>query len=119
VKDFSRLDERFRLPVDTWNQLPAHHDYGFAVFKLKPGVATVHPMAFSFPRRDQKTLFFHTHALLSATRIRALATQRLAGIPRQCQEVHEGGQGQGVDCTRTTLLSETDARAVAQSRYVR
>jgi hypothetical protein len=60
VKDFSRLDERFRLPADTWNQLPAYHDYGFAVFKLKPGVATVHPMAFSFPRRDRKALFFPT-----------------------------------------------------------
>ena len=60
VRDFSRLDERFRLPADTWHQLPAYHDYGFAVFKLKPGVATVHPMAFSFPRRDTKALFFPT-----------------------------------------------------------
>lgn len=60
VKDFSRLDERFRLPDDTWKKLPDYRDFGFAVFKLKPGAATVHPMAFSFPRRDTKTLFFPT-----------------------------------------------------------
>ena len=60
VKDFSRLDERFRLPQDTWDKLPAYRNYGFAVFKLKPGEAKIHPMAFSFPRRDTKTLFFPT-----------------------------------------------------------
>ncbi|HZV35537.1 MAG TPA: hypothetical protein VFB72_13270, partial [Verrucomicrobiae bacterium] len=52
-KDFSRLDPRFRLPKDAWKKLPGYHDYGFAVFKLKPrGLQKVHPMAFSFPRRD-------------------------------------------------------------------
>jgi len=60
VNDFSRLDERFRLPPGTWDKLPAYRDYGFAVFKLKPGAATVHPMAFSFPRADKSTLFFPT-----------------------------------------------------------
>jgi hypothetical protein len=60
VKDFSRLDERFRLPADTSNKLPQYETYGFAVFKLKPGAMTVHPMAFSFPRRDVSTLFFPT-----------------------------------------------------------
>jgi hypothetical protein len=62
VADFARLDERFRLPTDTWNELPAYKSYGFAVFKLKPGTmpVRVHPMAFSFPRRDVKTLFFPT-----------------------------------------------------------
>lgn len=60
VKDFSRLDERFRLPADAWDKLPGYRDFGFAVFKLKAGAATVHPMAFSFPRRDLKTLFFPT-----------------------------------------------------------
>jgi len=58
--DFSRLDERFRLPKDAWKQLPAYESYGFAVFKLKPGVMKVHPMAFSFPRQLAKTLFFPT-----------------------------------------------------------
>ncbi|SRR6266481_936903 len=58
--DFSRLDERFRLPKDAWKQLPAYENYGFAVFKLKPGAMRVHPMAFSFPRQLPKTLFFPT-----------------------------------------------------------
>lgn len=60
VNDFTRLDERFRLPTNTWAQLPGYSDHGFAVFKLKSGNAKVHPMAFSFPRRDAKTLFFPT-----------------------------------------------------------
>jgi hypothetical protein len=61
VKDFDRLDARFRLPDGVWAKLPSYHDYGFAVFKLKPdGVQQIHPMAFSFPRRDVHTLFFPT-----------------------------------------------------------
>jgi hypothetical protein len=60
LKDFSRLDERFRLPANTWAQLPGYGDYGFTVFKLKPGNTKVHPMAFSFPRRDPNALFFPT-----------------------------------------------------------
>lgn len=60
VNDFDRLDERFRLPTDTWKKLPDYQSYGFAVFKLKPGAATIHPMAFSFPRRDASKLFFPT-----------------------------------------------------------
>jgi hypothetical protein len=59
-KDFSRLDERFRIPDRAWKQLPQYHDFGFAVFKLKSGNAKVHPMAFSFPRRDLQSLFFPT-----------------------------------------------------------
>jgi len=60
LKDFSRLDERFRISDAAWKQLPAYKDYGFAVFKLKSGEAKIHPMAFSFPRRDIKSLFFPT-----------------------------------------------------------
>jgi len=60
VKDFSRLDARFRLPEGAWKKLPSYTDYGFAVFKLKPGLQQVHPMAFSFPRRDVHSLFFPT-----------------------------------------------------------
>lgn len=60
MKDFSRLDERFRISDHVWKKLPQYHDYGFAVFKLRSGAMTVHPMAFSFPRRDPKTLFFPT-----------------------------------------------------------
>ena len=62
IKDFSRLDERFRLPADTWDALPAYRDHGFAVFKLKSGekAKKVHPMAFEFPRADKSQLFFPT-----------------------------------------------------------
>lgn len=60
VNDFSRLDERFRLPTNTWSKLPDYQSYGFAVFKLKPKAITVHPMAFSFPRRYARSLFFPT-----------------------------------------------------------
>src|SRR6267142_2636568 len=59
-KDFSRLDERFRLPPDAWKQLPQYESYGFAVFKLKSGEMKVHPMAFTFPREKARTLFFPT-----------------------------------------------------------
>lgn len=60
INDFARLDERFRLPAGTWEKLPAYQHYGFAVFKLKPGQKTVHPMAFSFPRARIASLFFPT-----------------------------------------------------------
>lgn len=60
VKDFARLDERFRLPAGTWDDLPTYKDHGFAVFKLKSGEKKVHPMAFEFPRRSPKILFFPT-----------------------------------------------------------
>lgn len=58
--DFSRLDARFRLSDAVWKKLPQYADWGFAVFKLKPGTTTVHPMAFEFPRRDPTKLFFPT-----------------------------------------------------------
>src|SRR5688572_11094269 len=60
--DFGRLDERFRLPAELWLELSAYADWGFAVFKLKETAnrSRVHPMAFTFPRRDLKRLFFPT-----------------------------------------------------------
>ena len=60
IKDFERLDPRFRLPGETWNALPTYADYGFAVFKLRPGNHEVHPMAFTFPTRHPQQLFFPT-----------------------------------------------------------
>jgi hypothetical protein len=65
VKDFSRLDERFRLPTEVWESLPQYKDYGFVVFKLKKtekdkDKSKVHPMAFDFPRANAKKLFFPT-----------------------------------------------------------
>lgn len=55
-KDFERLDERFRLPSTP----SAAKGFGFAVFKLKKGSKTVHPMAFEFPRAKPGKLFFPT-----------------------------------------------------------
>lgn len=73
LADFERLDPRFRLDPTVWERLPRYRDWGFAVFELAPkrlglwarlfggpGRQTVHPMAFRFPRRDPRTLFFPT-----------------------------------------------------------
>jgi len=82
LDDFGRLDERFRIPADAWDRLPAYRDYGFAVFKLKASPSRrsagilrrsvskpagdtrkprrVHPMAFTFPRRNPELLYFPT-----------------------------------------------------------
>jgi hypothetical protein len=60
VADFSRLDERFRLPTEAWNDLPQYKEFGFAVFKLKEGKKTIHPMAFDFPTAVPNRLFFPT-----------------------------------------------------------
>lgn len=58
--DFRRLDARFRLPEEVWNQLPLYSDFGFAVFQLRSGDARIHPMALSFKTRDARALFFPT-----------------------------------------------------------
>ncbi len=76
ARDFDRLDPRFRLPDDVWEQLPRYYDWGFCVFKLRTRKGSglfglfkgksagetrqVHPMAFEFPRRDPSALFFPT-----------------------------------------------------------
>ncbi len=60
IKDFSRLDAEFRLPIEIWDKLPQYKDWGFAVFQLKKGEKKIHPMAFDFPRRDRESLFFPT-----------------------------------------------------------
>lgn len=60
VKDFSRLDPRFRMPEGIWDKLPQYKQAGFAVFKLRKNVTSVHPMAFVFPRADAQKLFFPT-----------------------------------------------------------
>jgi hypothetical protein len=60
LQDFARLDSRFRLPDQTWEQMPQYKDYAFAVFKLQAGAKNVHPMAFEFPKRDAQELFFPT-----------------------------------------------------------
>jgi hypothetical protein len=59
VKDFNRLDSRFKLPTELFAKMPDYKHFGFAVFKLKPGSQTVHPMAFEFSTAHEK-LFFPT-----------------------------------------------------------
>lgn len=59
AKDFSRLDERFRLPPQSFEKLKGYSKFGFAVFKLKAGNQKVHPMAFAYPA-SSKRLFFPT-----------------------------------------------------------
>ena len=56
VTDFDRLDPRFRLPNTVWAQLPVQ-GFGFAVFKLRETrkLADVHPMAFRFPSRAERS----------------------------------------------------------------
>lgn len=59
--DFSRLDERFRLPAGVLEAIPGVGDYGFAVFKLKAGESQkVHPMALTFPTRNPQQIFYPT-----------------------------------------------------------
>ena len=60
IADFTRLDERFRLPEGVWSKLPGYASFGFAVFKLKKGRHDVHPMAFSFPTAKEGSVFFPT-----------------------------------------------------------
>lgn len=59
-EDFTRLDERFRLPAVLFDAVPHYADHGFAVFQLAPGKVTVHPMALTFPTRAPDRLFFPT-----------------------------------------------------------
>ena len=72
VADFRRLDERFRLPTEVWDKLPAYKDFGFAVFQLKKGAQKVHPMAFEFPRANPQQLFFPTVHIHDGT-VKAMA----------------------------------------------
>ena len=65
--DFDRLDPRFRVPDVLFEAVPAYADHGFAVFQLKPGKVTVHPMAFTFRSRDADRLFFPTVHLHDGT----------------------------------------------------
>jgi hypothetical protein len=58
--DFDRLDARFRMPDVLFDAVPHYADYGFAVFQLRPGTVTVHPMALAFPSREPDKLFFPT-----------------------------------------------------------
>lgn len=57
---FIRLDPRFTLDPEIWRQMPVYEDFGFCVFKLKPGKKKIHPMAFSFTTGRPFEMFFPT-----------------------------------------------------------
>jgi hypothetical protein len=58
--DFDRLDRRFQLPRVLYDAVPHYKDHSFAVFQLKAGKQTLHPMAFTFPTRELEKLYFPT-----------------------------------------------------------
>ncbi len=61
IADFDRLDPRFRLPTQIWDQKREYARFGFAVFKLKKGKsARIHPMAMRFPTAEPSSIFFPT-----------------------------------------------------------
>ncbi len=66
--EFARLDPRFCMPPAAFEAMPHYHDWGFAVFQLRPLRSffgrykrqTIHPMAFTFPTRRPRALFYPT-----------------------------------------------------------
>lgn len=60
LKDFGRLDSQFRLPDEVWSKIGRYDRYGFVVFQLQKGAATIHPMAFDFSTALPDKLFFPT-----------------------------------------------------------
>jgi hypothetical protein len=58
--DFARLDPRFRVADALFDAVPHYADYGFAVFQLRAGRHTVHPMALTFPTSAPGRLYFPT-----------------------------------------------------------
>ncbi len=135
MKDFERLDERFKLSTDVWDRLPQYADWGFAVFKLKGGdepgffdrlrgrsgsaKKNVHPMAFEFPRRDPDALFFPTvHIHDGEVHNQAAFDHSLYGQPDAVPEAAEGATpweksagplGQYVNAERSQGLIDPDA----------
>ena len=123
--DFARLDPRFRMPESAFASHPEYADYGFAVFRLKPktsglfskaGRQRVHPMAFTFPRRDTSALFFPT-ALRPSARIsitRSSANRTRSWTPRSTGPSPTDRSGSS---SRTRLLTRSSmARARAGAR---
>lgn len=62
--EFGRLDEQFRLPKESLEQIPQYANYGFAVFQLKSRTGKPHPMAFKFRSRlnvpGKSSIYFPT-----------------------------------------------------------
>jgi hypothetical protein len=107
-----RLDARFRINRQLWNQLPQYASFGFVVFKLRPGNhVNVHPMAFSFRTRDPATLFFPTVHIHDGT-VHEKVTFDHIFYPRTSRDPVDHGQphpGCGV-ASRPPNTCESDAR---------
>ena len=116
LRDFARLDQRFRMQPGTIDSVPHYADWGFAVFQLRATrgpVQEVHPMAFEFPTRSAQHVFFptlHVHdgALhQEAVFGHALYAQGIAAEPRWARS--PGPLGQTVDVARSRGLIDGDA----------
>ena len=99
LRDFRRLDRRFRIPAGTIDKVDEYADWGFVVFQLAAtkGKAQVHPMAFAFPTRHPERLFFplvHVHD----------------GTLQAEAEMDHVLYAQGVDRLRTFTTLSTPAR---------
>lgn len=126
VADFSRLDERFRLPAGAWDKLPQYKAYGFAVFKLKEGNREIHPMAFQFPSAARKLFFptVHIHdgeIHRTADFDHTLYCQMTAGDASPLHRFQESPQPAGMflDKEKSAGLIEPDShcyRSVIQGR---
>jgi hypothetical protein len=80
-RDWERLDPRFRLPAGVLHARGEYEGWGFAVFQLKPrgsrggaSTQTVHPMAFTFPTRKPRALYFPTLHVHDGDTVPARAT---------------------------------------------
>lgn len=58
--DLARLDPRFRLAPDVVAALPGAQALGFVVARLRPDATHIHPLAFTYPRRDPGLVVFPT-----------------------------------------------------------
>lgn len=60
ASDLDRLDPRFTLPRTVLESLPGLAGRGFVVARLHPEATTIHPLGFTFRRRDPGRVFFPT-----------------------------------------------------------
>ena len=124
LRDFARLDPRFRMQPGTIDSVPHYADWGFAVFQLsatRGSTQEVHPMAFEFPTRHPQHLFYptlHVHdgALhREAVFAHALYAQGIAAEPRWARSPVP--LGQTVDLVRSRGLIDGAAPVSASSIY--
>jgi hypothetical protein len=122
VRDFARLDERFRMSDDVWRKLPQYRDWGFAVFQLAAERAGhVHPMSFLFRTRDRARVFFptvHVHdgSVPRTARFDHMLYAQCAGEPEGWTS-SPGHAREFVDIERAHRLVRAQSRVVRQGIY--